>query len=128
MLFNICLAVVDEFEVGTGDDLLLRELLAHPGENLGAGDVVTIHDATDAYLQRGGDNDDTIHEAGDARLAMRREMPDSYMMALSSHWSPLASKSRNTAGWTMVSMAAALASEASRKRATTALLSCDSAV
>ena len=67
-MFDVCLSVVDELEVGAGDDLFLRELLAHPGEYLGAGDAVALHDAADAHFQGGGDDDDAIHETGDARL------------------------------------------------------------
>ena len=62
------MTVVDEFEVGQGYDLFLRQLFAHPSEHLLAGDVVALYDTTDAHFQRCGNYDDTIHEARDPRL------------------------------------------------------------
>ena len=67
-MFDIGLAVVDDLEVCAPHDFFLGQLLGHPFEDFLAGDVVAVHDAADAHLQRGGDDDDTIHQPADARL------------------------------------------------------------
>jgi hypothetical protein len=61
-------SVVDDFELGTLLELGLRPLLVDPGEGRLATNMVALHDALKAHIERRCHDDDTIYQMVEARL------------------------------------------------------------
>jgi len=62
LTIEVPLAIVDDFVVGTAQELGLWPLALHPLECLLTGDAVTLHDALDTYLFWCSDHNDTVYQ------------------------------------------------------------------
>ena len=55
-------SIVDEVVVGSADKLALGPLALQPQEGLLTADAVALHDALDAHVLGGGDDNDSVYE------------------------------------------------------------------
>ena len=74
MFVNICLSIVDDYEIRPFDDLLLVHLASHPLQYFFARDVVASHDPLNTYLLGSYNSNDLVDKAVGTRVKHKRAL------------------------------------------------------